>query len=74
MKVIEERKAEMLARRIGGNSNSEENEIGLKKRKPFLDLLLETHLKNPESFPLKGVQEEVDTFMFEGHDTTAMGE
>ncbi|GFQ78084.1 cytochrome P450 4V2 [Trichonephila clavata] len=42
-----------------------------KKRKAFLELLLEHHLKDP-SFTEEDVSEEVHTFMFEGHDTTAM--
>ncbi|CAL1293282.1 unnamed protein product, partial [Larinioides sclopetarius] len=41
----------------------------LEKRKPFLELLLEYHLKDP-SFTEKDIREEVDTFMFAGHDTT----
>lgn len=80
LKVIEERKAEIIARRqIATNGKSEskddvdDNDIGVKKRRAFLNLLIETHLENPEALPLEGVQEEVDTFMFEGHDTTAMG-
>ncbi|GFQ78082.1 cytochrome P450 4V2 [Trichonephila clavata] len=42
-----------------------------KKRKAFLELLLEHHLKDP-SFTEEDVGEEVDVFMFAGHDTTAM--
>lgn len=69
----------MLAKRKGVGTSSasvkidETDEIGVKKRIPFLDLLLKTHIENAHLLPLEGVQEEVDTFMFEGHDTTAMG-
>ncbi|RWS12117.1 cytochrome P450 monooxygenase-like protein [Dinothrombium tinctorium] len=45
---------------------------GEKRRLAFLDLLLEQHLDN-DNMSIEDVCDEVDTFMFAGHDTTAMG-
>ncbi|GBO31590.1 hypothetical protein AVEN_80173-1, partial [Araneus ventricosus] len=44
------------------DNKSNKNSFEKKMRKPFLELLLEYHLKDP-SFTGKDVREEVDTFM-----------
>lgn len=44
-----------------------------KKREPFLDTLIREHLREPLQFTLLNIRDEVETFMFEGHDTTAWG-
>ncbi|XP_025831452.1 cytochrome P450 4d2 isoform X2 [Agrilus planipennis] len=65
--VIKNKKAKM------GNSSvtdETENEYGIKKKLAFLDLLLQSTI---DGRPLSDaeLQDEVSTFMFAGHDTTA---
>ncbi|KAH7984478.1 hypothetical protein HPB52_021523 [Rhipicephalus sanguineus] len=71
-KVIRERKAELLEQKVIDGLTIGEPVIGQKRRQAFLDLLLSHHIQD-SSLTEEDIREEVDTFMFEGHDTTAMG-
>nr|XP_033799763.1 cytochrome P450 4V2 isoform X2 [Geotrypetes seraphini] len=71
-KVIKERASELEQLTstdsfTDGNSDSRRP----KERKAFLDMLLTTTDEEGKKLSLKEIQEEVDTFMFAGHDTTA---
>ncbi|KAL4712740.1 hypothetical protein ACJJTC_008037 [Scirpophaga incertulas] len=53
------------------SGNQFEDNVDRKKRAAMLDLLIQA--EKDGSIDSQGIQEEVDTFMFEGHDTTAAG-
>ncbi|XP_053696762.1 cytochrome P450 4d2 [Sabethes cyaneus] len=68
-KIIQSRRQELLA--SGDQGIDGDESIGSKKKMAFLDVLLQATI---DGRPLtdKEIQEEVDTFMFEGHDTTTI--
>lgn len=68
-KIIQQRKEEFLAKQKAQSETGEEN-FG-KKRMAFLDLLMTYHLESPDELDLKSLAQEVDTFMFGGHETTS---
>lgn len=70
--MIKKRKAEFKQRKLTESQNNDENDIGLKRRLAFMDMLLECQDRD-NSIDDDGIQEEVDMFMFAGHDTTASG-
>ncbi|XP_023232218.1 cytochrome P450 4C1-like [Centruroides sculpturatus] len=72
MRVIEARKKILENKKNEKKISKEDQYLNIKQRKPFLDTVLDCYFKDP-FFTLEDVKEEVDIFMFAGHDTTTYG-
>ncbi|XP_026491028.2 cytochrome P450 4d2-like [Vanessa tameamea] len=71
-KVINLRREELKKSEININSLNENSDLGIKNKHAFLDLLLLSEVDGKQISD-EHVMEEVNTFMFEGHDTTTSG-
>lgn len=70
-KVIQARKIDLRSRNNIQKSNKQDEVFGQKKRLAFLDLIIEI-ADEGKVLSDQQIQEEVDTIMFAGHDTTAI--
>lgn len=72
LKVLHSFTKEVIANRKTTREENKRKGVVVSKRQAFLDLLLDAN-ENKNLLTDQEIREEVDTFMFEGHDTTAAG-
>lgn len=71
-KVIVARRQELLDAQNTNAGESPKDEVGIKKKMALLDVLLQAKIDG-QPLTNEDIREEVDTFMFEGNDTSAAG-
>jgi len=69
IKLMKEFTLSIIQKRISERLTATSEHVGEKKKRAFLDLLIDEYEQG--AIDLDGIREEVDTFMFEGHDTTS---